>query len=94
MKIVLKGSILTECLCYLDDVLVMVRTWQEHNERLERVLTASQNAGLTLNPRKCLFGAKHIKFVGYMININGVSANPKKIDAIMEFSRPDSPTKN
>ena len=59
MNMVLKGLIWTECLCYLDDVLVMGRTWREHNERLERVLTALQNVGLTLNPKKCLFGAKH-----------------------------------
>ena len=49
MNMVLKRLIWTECLCHLDDVLVMGRTLREHNERLERVLTALQNAGLTLH---------------------------------------------
>lgn len=58
MNRVLKDLLWTECLCYLDDILVYGRTFEEHNRRLARVLQALEEAGLTLNPKKCVFGAK------------------------------------
>ena len=92
MNRVLKDLLWTECLCYLDDILIFGRTWEEHNRRLERVLAALREAGLTLNPQKCTFGARNVKFLGHMVDVNGLSPNPKKIEAICDFPRPVNST--
>ncbi len=38
---------------YLDDVVIHSETWEDHLDRLRRVLTELRRAGLTANPRKC-----------------------------------------
>ena len=37
---------------YLDDVVIHSETWEDHLERLRRVLTELRRAGLTANPKK------------------------------------------
>ena len=91
--VILAGLSCKVCLCYLDDILVHGRSFKEHNERLDRVLSALLAAGLTLNPRKCVFGARSITFLGHVVDVNGVSPNPKKIEAVLQFPRPDTITK-
>ena len=72
-------SELSEVLSLIDDILVYGSSKQEHNERLEAVLKRIQSAGITLNQDKCEFGNETIKFLGHLINSNGVSADPQKI---------------
>ena len=43
---------LSICIIYLDDIIVFSRTFEEHLERLERVLQRIQNSGLKLSPSK------------------------------------------
>jgi hypothetical protein len=93
MNQVLKGLLWTECLCYLDDILVYGRTWKEHLARLDRVLMALLKAGLTLNHKKCCFGARRVKFLGHMVDARGISPNPEKVEAVANFPRPDTVTK-
>ncbi|KAI2645462.1 Retrovirus-related Pol polyprotein from transposon 17.6 [Labeo rohita] len=38
---------------YLDDVVVHSEAWEDHLDRLRRVLSELRRAGLTANPRKC-----------------------------------------
>ncbi len=47
MDKVLDGLKWTHCLVYMDDILVFGNSFEQHNDRLGRVLTAIQNAGLT-----------------------------------------------
>ncbi|GFY77112.1 transposon Ty3-I Gag-Pol polyprotein [Trichonephila inaurata madagascariensis] len=41
------------CLCYLDDI-VFSKTFDDHHQRLQSVLKCIQDAGLVLNPKKCV----------------------------------------
>lgn len=49
MDTVLRGLKWEICLCYLDDVVIFGRTFEEHNHRLDLVLTCLEEAALTLN---------------------------------------------
>jgi hypothetical protein len=40
-------------------------------------------AGLKLNPEKCIFGVKKGKFLGCLVSTKGIEANPSKIEAIL-----------
>lgn len=55
MDMVLAGLQWTMCLVYLDDVIVMGRTFEEHLTNLANVLTGLRNANLRLKPQKCAF---------------------------------------
>ena len=77
-------------LCLIDDILVYGSSTQEHDERLKAVLDTIQSAGITLNQAKCEFGKETIKFLGHLINSDGVSADPQKVEAIVNMKAPSS----
>jgi transposase InsO family protein len=78
----------TMCLCYLDDIIVFSETFDDHLSRLTTVLQCIQNAGLILNPKKCLFGAEEIKILGHRVSGKGVRPDVDKIRAVKEFPTP------
>ena len=48
---------------------------------------------MKLNPLKCAFRVSLGKFMGFMINQQGIEANPEKIKALLEISSPKKPKK-
>ena len=75
-KTMLKG--LQGVLCLMDDVLVYGRDQEDH-DKLEAVLQRIQSAGVTLDLDKCEFSKDQLKFLGHIINKDGVRADPAKI---------------
>lgn len=73
---------------YLDDILIYSETLEEHFKRLNAVFKKISKAGLRINPDKCQLLKKEVKFLGHIINENGIKTDPKKIEAIQTFERP------
>ena len=69
----------------IDDILVYGSSIEEHNERLQAVLNRLKSAPVTLNQSKCEFGKETIEFLGHVINSNGISADPQKIETIVKM---------
>ena len=85
------GSLnLTECLLYLDDIIVFSRTFSEHVQRLSNVFKKLQEAGLKLNPSKCSFFKTRVKYLGHIISDQGIETCPDKIEAVLKWPVPDS----
>ena len=78
----------TMCLCYLDDIVVFSESFEDHLTRLKTVLTCIQEAGLVLNPKKCLFCAREIKILGHLVSSDGVRPDPEKVKAVSNFPVP------
>ena len=76
--------------CQTDDVLVFGRDQTEHDSRLLAVLKRIESAGATLNPEKCEFSQKTVKFLGNIIDENGIRADPAKTSAIREMKPPNN----
>ena len=74
--------------CMVDDVLVHGRTIEEHDERLDKVLKRLQEAGLTLNKQKCRFSQSQVKFLGQVVDREGIRPDPDKVRAIREVRPP------
>ena len=53
MEEVLRGLAREKCLVYLDNVLVIGRTFDEHHSNLREVFNRLSEAGLKLKPAKC-----------------------------------------
>lgn len=43
---------------------------------------------MRINPAKCVFGARKVKFLGYLVSEEGTQPFPEKIKAIREFPQP------
>ena len=52
MHLILKCLFWSDCLVYLDDIIVFGRTLQQHRERLSLVLSRLTEAGLKINPQE------------------------------------------
>ncbi|GBM00252.1 Retrovirus-related Pol polyprotein from transposon 17.6 [Araneus ventricosus] len=58
METVLRGLSSEACLVYLDDIIIVGRTFEEHLNNLNKVFRRLQKANLKLNPKKCRFFQK------------------------------------
>ena len=77
-----------DVLCYLDDLCIFAKTFEELLSKLERVLQRLRDANLTLKPSKCKFGYEELPLLGHVINRNGVMPDPKKVKAIQDYPQP------
>ncbi|UYV77837.1 hypothetical protein LAZ67_15002540 [Cordylochernes scorpioides] len=78
----------SECMVYLDDVIVYGRDIREHNERLTNVLECFRGASLSLKPSKCRFAYQKLPILGHVVSENGVEPATDKIEAVKEFPIP------
>ena len=74
--------------CMMDDVLVHGQAQEEHDQWLDKVLQRMAEHGLTLNRDKCQFSQRRVKFLGQVIDKDGVHPDSGKVQAIQEFRRP------
>ena len=88
MENVLAGLARDKCLIYLDDILVIGRSLEEHLSNLREVFARLQRAGLKLQPTKCRLLKREVEFLGHVVSRQGVGADPRKIAAVTEFPRP------
>jgi hypothetical protein len=66
----------------LDDILVFGKTFEEHQRRLNLVLTALGEANLVLNMKKCLFAADEVNHLGHIVKADGIRPDPEKVCAL------------
>ena len=90
MNALLEG--LEGVLCLVDDVLGFGSNCKDHDTHLDTVMQTLQNAGVTLNPNKCAFSKDKVKFLGHVVNENGIRADPEKISAIVKMKTPSNIT--
>ena len=66
------------------------RTQEEHDVRLHQTFKKIQAAGLTLNKDKCVFSKTSVKFLGQVIDSDGIRTDPDKIKAILDVQEPQN----
>ncbi|KAG1939019.1 interleukin-1 receptor accessory protein-like 1-A [Pimephales promelas] len=76
-------------LCYLDDLLVFAPDEETSLLRLEMVFERLRSHNLKLAPKKCFFLRRSVKFLGHIIDENGVSTDPSKIESITNMTSSD-----
>ena len=73
---------------YLDDIIIVSNTFEEHMNWLEHVLTRIKDAGLTINREKSEFCRSAVKFLGVLVNRDSFKPDPDKIAPILEYPMP------
>lgn len=64
---------------YLDDFIIAADSFEKHIEILSRLAVKLQFANLTIRPTKSLFCYKRFKYLGHIIDENGISLDPARI---------------
>ena len=88
LQITLSGLSGIDVLLYVDDLLVASRDYEEHLQKLDRGLTRLEETRFILRPAKCSFMKQQIKYLGHIIDQNGVRPDPTKVQAVQDFPRP------
>lgn len=73
---------------YLDDIVICSASFEEHLETLGKVMHILKEANLTINVDKCKFARPSLKFLGYIVDKDGLRTDPDKVSAILNFPRP------
>ena len=78
-------------LVFIDDILVYSKTEEEHVEHFRIVLEILRRNILFAKFFKCHFWVKEVKFLGHIVNEEGISVDPSKISAILDWRKPTTP---
>ena len=77
---------------FIDDILIYSPSSEEHSEHLRIVLQTLREQKLYAKFSKCEFWLKSVSFLGHIISEEGVSVDPKKVEAIVDWPRPTTIT--
>lgn len=77
---------------YLDDIVICSVNFEEHIETLGKVMHILKTANLSINVEKCKFARPSLKFLGYIVDKEGLRTDPDKVAAILNFPRPRNMT--
>ena len=87
MDMVLKGLLWQSCLVYIDDVIIVGKTFEQHLSNLAQVFG---RLGLKLQPYKCHLLQSEVRFLGHVVSTQGVSPDPEKCDKVKQWPTPTS----
>ena len=71
-----------------DNILVWGKDYEDHRRKLRATLEICKEKGITLKLKKSTFCRQEVTWFGRTFSATGVSADPKKINAIFEAGRP------
>ncbi|GFX77142.1 retrovirus-related Pol polyprotein from transposon 17.6 [Trichonephila clavipes] len=88
METVLGGLSCKACLVYLNDIIIVERSLEEHLKNIRRVLQKLKEANLKFSPSKCHLFRLEVTYLGHIISAEGVRTDPDKISAVKDWNCP------
>jgi hypothetical protein len=73
---------------FLDDILIACDDFEKMLSLIAEVSLRLKRAGLTISREKSKFCVDSLKYVGFVIDRNGVRTNPEKVEAMVNFPVP------
>ncbi|CAB0035377.1 unnamed protein product [Trichogramma brassicae] len=64
---------------YLDDIILVTETFEEHVSWLERVIRILLDAKLVVNRDKCEFCCQSVQFLGYVLDSSGLRIDSERV---------------
>lgn len=80
----------SNCINFIDDIIVMGKTENDHDVALRWVMEKLNESGILLNQSKCEFKLSVIDFVGHRFDEHGMTPSKSKVDAIRSFRQPSN----
>ncbi len=63
-------------------LVVLLSSFEDHLDKLEKVLWQLQHNGLKVNATKSFLGREELEYLGYWISLEGIKPLSKKVEAI------------
>ncbi|GJR59029.1 putative reverse transcriptase domain-containing protein [Tanacetum coccineum] len=77
---------------FIDDILIYSKNKQEHEEHLKLILEFLKKEELYAKFSKCEFWIPKVRFLGHVIDSEGIYVDPAKNESIKDWTSPKSPT--
>jgi hypothetical protein len=75
-------------LAYLDDLVIISNSPEEHVEHLKIVLTRLTDIGFKIRRDKCYFFRRAFRLLGHVVTGHGITKDPSKVAALVEWPLP------
>jgi hypothetical protein len=73
-------------LVFFDDLLIYSKTWEEHLQHVDQILSIMEEQSLYAKESKCEFGMTEVLYLGHIIGAKGVQVHQEKITTIREWA--------
>ena len=90
MDLILRGLNWDVVLAFLDDVVVLGKTFEDHMGNLQSALQRFRSFQLKLKPRKCELFRRQVEFLGRNVGANKISLKPEHVEAVLKWPTPTS----
>ena len=88
MQVLLRGISYKFCLCFIDDVIIFSKNYEDHIEHLAEVFRRFKEANIKLKPSKCAFAKAEEKYLGHIMAKDGIKTDPDKLKVMTNFPVP------
>ena len=88
METIMRDFIGKTCCVYRDDIVYYFSSVTQHFAYLREILQKLQEAGLSVNLEKCVFGCSAMPYLGHIVGPRGLQMDPEKAQAIFEYPEP------
>jgi len=92
LDIILSGLKWQLCLVYLDDVIILSASAEQHVKDVDVVLTLLREARVTLNLEKCTWFSDEVEYLGHIVRPDQLHVHNKNVDALKHASFPTTKT--
>lgn len=75
---------------YLDDVILMSPSFQEHIKMVREVFQVFRKSRLSLNPKKTQLGSSKMKLLGYEVTQDGITPDRDRVKTMANFPPPQT----
>lgn len=88
MSIAFSGLTPEQAFVYMDDLIVIGFSEEQHIRNLKQVFQTCRKFNLKLNPEKCIFFRTEVYFLGHKCTAKGISTDPSKLHAVENYPVP------
>ena len=73
---------------YLDNIIIMSSSLEDHQRLLNLVFKQLEEHGLVVNTKKCVLAVNYLSFLGHIVSSEGIKPTTTNMQAIVEYEKP------